>query len=99
MTISPMQLDHVTKEEFGEFRTEFDDFKEEMTEFKSEMSEFRAETNDKFVILDRDLKDFTINGVEKIETYIDKNVAILSNEILQSKVEIINHINRVMKIK
>lgn len=85
MTISPMQLDHVTREEFGEFKDKFEDFREE--------------TNDNFINLDRKLKDFTINGIEKIETYIDKNVAILSGEIQQSKVEIINHINRVMKAK
>ncbi len=85
MTISPMQLDHVTREEFVEFKDKFEDFREE--------------TNDNFINLDRKLKDFTINGIEKIETYIDKNVAILSGEIQQSKVEIINHINRVMKAK
>lgn len=74
MTISPMQLDYVTREEFGEFR---DDNKDEHAE----------------------LKEFMNGGFEKMETYIDTNVAILSSEIQKSKVEIINHINRVMKVK
>ena len=106
MALSPMQLDYVTKEEFGEFRDEFDEFKDdmgefksEMTKFKGEMNEFREETNNKFIDLERNLKDFSINGVEQIEIYIDKNVAILSNEIQQSKVEIITHINRLIKTK
>ena len=62
---------------------------------KGEFGEFKDENK----IEHLELKNFMNDGFDKMEEYIDVNVAILSKEIQQSKMDIISHIDRVMKVK
>jgi hypothetical protein len=66
MALSPMQMDYVTKDEFGEFRDEFEDFRDGMGEFKTD-------TLIKFDNIDAEIKrqtTFTREGFEKMEEFI-----------------------------
>ena len=88
MTISPMQLDHVTKEEFGEFKEEIYEFRDEMTdfrdetrEFKDEMMRFKDDVKSEFREVRSELKGYAFDGIERIKNYIDVFLKLIKYHI------------------
>jgi hypothetical protein len=81
MVLSPMQMDHVTREEFGEFKEEFRDFREETNGRFDEMSTHFE-----------DEKKFVRDGFEGLGEQIDFVEKNLGDKIdtVDSKVTNIN---------
>lgn len=91
MTLSPIQPNYVSKQEFGEFKDEMYEFRDEMYQFKKEVKnefkEFRREMNGSFISL-RD----------GINTHLATSLVQFKDEIKESllnfKFEINNDVSR-----
>ena len=102
MTISPMQLDYVTKEEFGEFRDEMTEFKDENKTEHVELREYMKDGFEKMEeFMDNKFVEFGDEFDKKLDTkFANNNRVIISQlnkkmdeNLEKTKIDIIAAIN------